>query len=255
MTPLPIFPADWPLLPARRAWFEGQGYAPAPYEPLQAQVAQAVLLVTPARVGSDFVRPDGVWARYFQEKSLAAVLLQAGIRDRAIAPNYLHWGNLPDNFGLFLQDAQRADEGWTPPDYGERKLEVIWQRFWDGHNKEGFANWLSGAMRALQIADDRLQKDPAYEAQGRMYLAEPDKLRAFENMHLRWTSYRPYLMLAPFFDQMETCGIWLDDIASGWAECKDPSHFAARIHDCRLRIEAVDKLLTSLSPYFKTDSI
>lgn len=243
------------MLPDRRAWFEAQGYEPVPYEPMHAQTAQAVLLVTPVRVGSDFVRPDGVWARYFQEeKNSTAVLLQAGIRDRAIGPNYLHWSHLPDDFDLFLQSAQRAGEGWTPPDYGERKLEVIWQRFWDGHNKEGFANWLSGAMRALQIADDRLRKDPAYGVQGRAYLAEPDKQRAFENLHLRWKSYRPYLMLAPFFDQMETCGMWLDDIALGWAERKGPKNFAARIHDCRLRIEAVDELLTSLSPYFKTGS-
>ena len=250
---MPIFPDDWPMLPARRAWFEAQGYTPVPYQPTHAHEARVLLLVTPIRVGDDFVRPDGVWAQYFQEQNPEAVLLQAGIRDRAMGPNYLHWGRLPDNFGLFLQGAQRVGECWRPPDYREKKLEVIWQRFWDGHSREGFANWLSKAMRSLQIADDKLHKNSGYEAQGRAFLAKPDKKQAFENMQLRWKSYRPYLMLTPFFNQIEACDQWLRNIEPGWTDCNDYQSLSARIHDCRLSIEALDRLLTNLSQYFKTD--
>lgn len=242
------------MLPARRAWFEAQGYAPVPHQPAHAHNASVFLLVTPVRVGDDFVRPDGVWAQYFAAENPSAVLLQAGIRDRAISPNYLHWSHLPNDFELFLQGAQRAGEGWVPPDYGERKLEVIWQRFWDGHNKAGFADWFSATKRFLQIADDKLQKGPEQEQPRRAYLAEADNQQSFQNTHSRWKAYLPYLLLAPFSDQIEEVDRLLRDMEGGWEDCPDYATLAARIHTCRTKIEAADDLLTHLSQYFKTDA-
>ncbi|MBC7774267.1 MAG: hypothetical protein H7246_02425 [Phycisphaerae bacterium] len=212
------------------------------------------MLTTPARVCNEFVMPDAVWAQYFQENNPSAVLLQAGIRNKAIGSNYLHWSRLPDNFELFLQNAQRVGQGRMPPDYGAKKLEVIWQRFWDGHNKAGFANWLSTAMRTLQIADDKLNKGHQYEQQIRAYLAEADKEQAFQNMQLRWETYKPYLMLAPFFDKIEEADGLLSNIKLSWADCIDYKNLEARIHIFRMKIEALDALLTSLAQYFKTTS-
>lgn len=242
------------MLPARRAWFEAQGYAPVPYLPAHVHEAQAFLLVTPVRVGDNFLRPDGVWAQYFSKVNPSAVLLQAGIRDRAIGPNYLHWSHLPDDFELFLQSAQRAGKGWMPPDYGEKKLEVIWQRFWDGHNKAGFVDWFSATLMFLKIVDDNLQKGPQQELPQKAYLSDTDNQQSFQNTHLRWKAYLPYLLLAPFSDQIEEADQLLRDVEPGWADCTDYATLADRIHTHRVKIEAADELLIRLSKYFKTDA-
>jgi hypothetical protein len=255
MTPLPYFPADWPLTEARRAWFEAQGFSPVPYQQsAHARTARAFLLVSPMRVGANFVRPEGVWAQYLAAANPSAVLLQAGYRNRAVGSNYLSWGDLPADFGLFLQNAQRVGDGWLPPDFGENRLEVVWQRFWEGHNKAGFADWFSATMRFLQITDGNLQKGPEQEKPRRAYLAEDDNQLSFKNTHLRWKAYKPYLLLAPFSDEIEKAGDLLQQIETGWEDCSDYQSLSARIHAHRLRIESLDELLIHLSQYFKTDT-
>jgi hypothetical protein len=255
MTPLPYFPADWSLVPTRRAWFEAQGYAPVPYQQAaHARTARVFLVISPSRVGANFVRPEGVWSQYLAEVNPSAVLLQAGYRNRAIGPNYLHWGDLPADFDLFLQNAQRVGTGWLPPDFGENRLEVVWQRFWEGHNKAGFAEWFSATMRFLQVADDNLQKGQEQEKRCRAYLAEADNQVSFRNMHARWKAYKPYLLLAPFTQEIERASDWLAQVEAGWEDCSDYTSLLARIRAHRLTIESADDLLTRLSQYFKTNT-
>jgi hypothetical protein len=242
------------MLPQRRAWLEAQGYAPLPYQAQHAGQAELILLCGPVRVGKDFIRADAVWARYFRDKRPEVILLQAGLLDRAMGPNYLHWSALPQDFGAFLRTCRSTGQGWMPPDNREIGLEHIWAQFWDGHNEAGFGKWISQVRPALQIAADNLKKGPAFEQGEREELDSDEKKAAFLNIQLSALSYWPYLSLVPFSDTIQEVRALLASIEPGWADCADYESLKTRILQYNLQVNALDDLLEGMSKYFKTDT-
>lgn len=253
MKSLAFFPADLPVSPERHAYFESFGYRAEPFRPERSDVP-LYLLATPAKVPAldAFVAADGVWQRYLRKKS-GARLLRTGLFSNDAAKNYINWLQPPDDLVFFLEQCGRVEEEIFPRLGLSERLETVWTRFWDGHDKNGFSYHFTDLLMAVQVVENGLvRKGEEYALKTKDDLLV--KISGWtEKVRRSWERYEPYFNTSPFLSEFSEVDRLLSVLPAERYEELAYRILAETIPVQVKHLTDAQTILRKMSPFFKVE--
>lgn len=206
MLPIYYFPDDPPFSLRWEAHLNMVGYRLLSYNPVQPPKVDTVLLLTPLLLEGNWISPENVWKRYFEQNAPNVRLIQTGILGNNSKPNYLHLYAWPNDFSDFLRTSKTVSE-WTPYPIGGTDLSDLIRLFFDGHGTDGFAEWKNKVQRVLSSLLYKLKENkPVVELQ--QWLNDPEKKHRFASMQGRWQHYNKVFTILPDGKQLKN----IDDL-------------------------------------------
>ncbi|MEQ1746178.1 MAG: hypothetical protein ABMA02_12180 [Saprospiraceae bacterium] len=241
---------------SRAGYFEANGYALEPYSPEGLPGANLFILATPVYVPESdaYVAPDEVWRRYLRHKNPTCKLLRTGLGSSAADKNFFNWLRPPDALGAFVEQCSSVSSGPMPPTGHSDTLENVWTKFWDGHDRSGFSFHAIDLRNNALIYSERIPKkgERGFEQVKADLIAIGTPDMAAKALR-SWERYRPFWKASPFEQNMERvaeCLLPLKTDLKTVENAADMSHHLKTLFDA---IEAANKLLQALLPYFKME--
>jgi hypothetical protein len=216
------YPAVWPVVPSRRAYFEAAGYEMVPYTQALLPAADVLLLVTPVQdLEGNWVSPEGVWKRYLLAHYPALKVIQVGWRNYIQGKNYLDWVHLPEDFTNFVEESLSAQQGWEPVNTYGNDLWKTWELFYEGHGYNGFQSWFLVLRRRIQAALLEYQAPQTSLDEVLNYLNSEVTFDSLAQMNQRWERYRLIFSTDPRTEALERFEHLLRQLDQGWQDCED----------------------------------
>lgn len=246
-----IFPPDTPVSGEREAWFRESGFECIPWPGRGEQ--RAVLLAGPVKCSNEeFVHPEGVWRHYLAERHPEARLILIGLRRDLAGPNYMHWFFPPEGFRSFWQAALPARDMELPAPLGFPTLETLWQRFMDGHDKGGFNYYFTWGKTPVQVAWDNLAGRPDRFETQLIFLRESGAPGFLRDCRERWAYYLPYWEAVPFAEEIAQLDAHVSQLNLDPASMADWETLLKKLAELKEHITAAERIIGTISPYFKT---
>jgi hypothetical protein len=249
MLPLYFFQENIRVTEFKQQYCAAAGYELVPYRPEYRDETTVILMYAPVKVpGSEYVAPEHVWKRYFSIYRPQVKIIQATSADPG-TPNIFQWFAPPPDFNAFLAQCLPVTE-WEPVETHARRLEELWRRFWDGHDKNGFGYHFSSAKRSIQMANDHLLEGEQELDNTVFFIEDSNIIQQLDKCRERWATYYDYWTSLPFFHDFKQLNVSVEDFSLSLPTLKSYKDLKIRTTDLRHKLEMTHQQLEIIATYF-----